>query len=69
MLAVIEKAREIVDWETPSVRATSWAVTWAPVLGVALLAIVLPVSQEIQSSPVQYYSVQPAGSFAQNFGN
>jgi hypothetical protein len=23
MLAVIEKAREIVDWDTPSVRATS----------------------------------------------
>src|SRR5271154_4002318 len=51
MLAVIEKAREIVDCETPRVRATSWAVTWAlifwaPVLGIARLAIGLWVSQE-----------------------
>src|ERR1700733_3036808 len=52
MLAVIEKAREIVDCETPRVRATSWAVTWAlifwaPIFGIARLAIVLSVSQEV----------------------
>src|SRR5258708_1976437 len=47
ILAVIEKAREIVDWETPSVRATSSAVTWAPAFVVGRLAIVWFVSGEV----------------------
>jgi hypothetical protein len=39
MLAVIENAREIVDWETPSVRATSSAVTCAPAFVIAAFVI------------------------------
>jgi hypothetical protein len=46
MLAVIENAREIVDWETPSVRATSSAVTCVPAFVMGRLAIVLFISGE-----------------------
>src|ERR1700744_5083994 len=46
MLAVIENAREIVDWETPSLRAPASAGHWAPALSLGRLAIVALVSGE-----------------------
>jgi len=66
MLAVIENAREIVDCETPSVRATSSAVTWAPAFVIAAfvinrLAIVLLVSGEI----VRRKRAENAGNYLQ----